>query len=79
MSASSVTYIRLCPSDIAVFRFLLEAYEHVGYFSVLERQTSLLKFVYTEDMAQIAHRALREIAGSVPLTILPSPFSGLDA
>ncbi|MBO4335085.1 MAG: DUF4911 domain-containing protein [Desulfovibrio sp.] len=74
---SSCLLVRICPKDIGLFRFLLEAYEHVGYFSVLERHTALLKIVFSPDMEEQARKALEEIAQDVALTMEEYPFAPL--
>ena len=73
-ATSVCRYLRIHPRDIAVFRFLLEAYGHVGYFSVLEKQQALLKFVYSNDMSILAERTLSEIAETLPIEDVSSPF-----
>ena len=67
--------IRVVPANVALFRFLLEAYGHVGYFSVLERSTALIKFVAPRACADTARSVLKEIAQTIPLTVEPWPFS----
>lgn len=74
---SSCLLVRICPKDIGLFRFLLEAYEHVGYFSVLERHTALLKVVFSPDMEEQARKALEEIAQDVALSMEEYPFAPL--
>ena len=74
---SSCLLVRICPKDIGLFRFLLEAYEHVGYFSVLERHTALLKVVFSPDMEEQARKALEEIDQDVALSMEEYPFAPL--
>ena len=74
-----VRFIRLAERDIALFRFLLEAYDHVGYFTVLEHKTALLKFVCPSDMKACAARTLEEISLNLPLTILCPPWERDDS
>ncbi len=67
--------VRLAPSQVGMFRFLLEAYEHIAYFSVINRHEALLKIVFSPHREKAAHKALEEIGHSLPLEILPWPYS----
>ncbi|MBQ7456849.1 MAG: DUF4911 domain-containing protein [Desulfovibrio sp.] len=58
-------YIRLAPQDIGLFRFLLEAYENVGYFTVVDRVCGWLKISTTPSMEETMRRVLAEIAHTV--------------
>ncbi len=72
---SGLLLVRLEPSLVGMFRFLLEAYEHLAYFSVLNRQEALLKIVFSPHRERAVHAALAEIHESVPLHIMPWPYS----
>ena len=65
--------VRLDPSRVGMFRFLLEAYENVAYFTVLDRRAALLKIVFSPHREAAARAALAEIAASLPLEALPWP------
>ncbi len=67
--------LRLAPSDVGMFRFLLEAYDNLAYFSVLEPKTALLKIVFSPHADNTVHRALQEIAESLPIEIEEYPWS----
>ncbi len=56
-----------------MFRFLLEAYGHVAYFSVLNKYDALLKIIFSPHREQATHNALAEISQSLTLEILPWP------
>ncbi len=58
---SCARYLTVAPEDIALFRFLLEAYDNTGYCTVLERSAAHLKIVHTKDMEHALDRALAEI------------------
>ena len=70
---SSFLLLRMEPKNVAMFRFLLEAYGHLAYFTVLERRPVLMKLGFSPDMERQVHRALDEIAESVPFTVEPWP------
>ena len=66
--------VRLAPKDVALFRFLLEAYENLAFFTTLERRTALLKVMYSPQQEKAVRGALAEIGESVPLTVVDWPF-----
>ena len=68
--------VRLAPQDVALFRFLLEAYENLAFFTTLERRTALLKVMYSPQQESAVRAALAEINESVPLAVEDWPFAG---
>ena len=70
--------VRLAPGDVALFRFLLEAYENLALFTVLERKTALLKVVFSPHAEGAVRAALTEIAASLPLSVEDWPFPALE-
>ena len=64
---SAALYLRLPAERTALFRFLLEAYENVAYFTVLDRREALIKVVFSPHMREQAEAALADIARSVQL------------
>lgn len=67
--------VRVAPAQVGMFRFLLEAYEHVAYFSVLNRHEALLKIVFSPHREKAARAALAEIGTSMTLEVREWPFS----
>ncbi len=67
--------VRVIPSQVGMFRFLLEAYEHIAYFSVINKQEALLKIVFSPHREQATLQALEEIGHSMEITLLPWPTS----
>ena len=67
--------VRLAPKDVALFRFLLEAYENLAFFTALERRTALLKVMYSPQQEKAVRAALAEIGVSVPLVLEEWPFA----
>ena len=63
--------VRLEARHTALFRFLLEAYENVAYFTVLDRKEALIKYIFSPHMRVQAEAVLADIARSVPLERLP--------
>lgn len=60
--------VELAPGNVAMFRFLLEAYENLALFTVLERNTALLKVFFAPQSSEEVIRMLEDINRSVPLT-----------
>ncbi len=67
--------VQVPPSQVGMFRFLLEAYEHIAYFSVINKQKALLKIVCSPHREQATRWALDEIGHSMEVILLPWPFS----
>lgn len=70
--------LRLTPEHIALFRFLLEAYDNLAYFTVLERRTAPLKLVFSPQRERAVRRALSEMARSLPFTAEDWPLPDLS-
>lgn len=67
--------VRLAPKHTALFRFLLEAYDHTAYFTVLEPKTALLKIIFSPHLEKETRRALAEMSCSLPFELLEWPFA----
>lgn len=65
--------VRVAPSQVGMFRFLLEAYEHVAYFTVLNKYEALLKIVFSPHREYAARQALKEIGWSLPIDVVEWP------
>ncbi|MDO5484091.1 MAG: DUF4911 domain-containing protein [Desulfovibrionaceae bacterium] len=66
--------LRLAARDVAMFRFLLEAYDNLAAFTVLERRPALLKVFFSPHQEEQVRRALADISQALPLEILPWPL-----
>lgn len=76
---SEVLYLRLARGDVALFRFLLEAWEGVALFTSLgtdngNRETLLLRFA--PDMRSEVLRFLDAAQTEFPLDLLPAAPHG---
>lgn len=56
-----------------MFRFLLESYENLAGFTVLDRQQALIKVFFSPHQEQEVHALLEAIAQTVPLSVAPWP------
>ena len=61
--------VRIAPEHTGLFRFLLEAYDHVAYFTVLENKTALLRVIFSPHRQREAREALQQMAQSLPFTV----------
>lgn len=68
---SARLYIKLEPSLTRLFRYLLEAYDNLGYSSVIDRKACILKLVYSPLQEKEFLAALAEMRGSLEFEILP--------
>ena len=68
--------VRLAPQDVAMFRFLLEAYDHLAYFTVLDARETLLSVVCSPHQEDAARQALEDIGACLPLRYEPWPLPG---
>lgn len=51
-------YIRIDSREVAMFRFLLEAEDNLGYMTVLDRWRALLKVTFSPHQARQMHACL---------------------
>ena len=77
-ATSMFLLVRLAPSSVALFRFLLEGYGHLALFTVLDRQAALLKLVFSPHQERAVREALEGIAERVELVVEPWPLSGMQ-
>ena len=66
--------VRLAPQHTALFRFLLEAYDHTAYFTVIEPKTALLKIIFSPHLEKETRLLLAEMSASLPFELLEWPF-----
>jgi hypothetical protein len=67
---------RLAPQDVAMFRFLLEAYDNLAYFTVLDAGETLLSVVCSPHQEHAVRQALEGIGEQLPLRFEPWPLTG---
>jgi len=70
---SSKLLVRVEPSRIAMFRFLLEGYDNLALFSVLDRRRGVLELFFSPHQADAVRKALAAIAEELPMEVLPWP------
>ncbi len=75
VTTSNYLLLQIAPDKVGMFRFLLEAYEHIAYFSVINKQKAILKIVYSPHRESAAKQMLSEIGESLEIEHLPWRFS----
>ena len=68
--SSARVYIHIAPADVAMFRFLLEAEDNLGYMSVLNRWEALLKVTCSPHQTKRLRGHLDGMRESLPFTII---------
>ena len=63
-------YIRLAPQDVAMFRFLLEAEDNLGYMSVLNRWEAVLKVTHSPHQAKTVRSCLNAMREMLSFEII---------
>lgn len=65
--------VSLPPSHVGMFRFLLEGYDNLTSFTVLDRNEALLKIFFSPHQHAEARSALEDIAATLPIAVRPWP------
>ncbi|WP_319582322.1 DUF4911 domain-containing protein [uncultured Pseudodesulfovibrio sp.] len=71
---SERTYLRIDPSDIGLFRFLLEGYDNLGVFTVVNKFKGILLLRYSPHLAREVRAFLKAAATEIELEVLPAPL-----
>ncbi len=67
---SSCVYVKIAPSQVGMFRFLLEAYDNLALFTVLDKFEAILKVFYSPHQAKEAQERLADMQSLVDFEIL---------
>lgn len=70
-AASARTYIRIDPSMIGMFRFLLEGYDNLGIFTVVNKFKGILVLRYSPHLKREMKQFLKAVTTEMDLEILP--------
>lgn len=62
--------VELEPARVGMFRFLLEAYENVAYFTVLDKQIARLAVIFSPHRERATRHVLEEIGQSLHIRIV---------
>ena len=67
--------VHLASQDVAMFRFLLEAYDNLAYFTVLDARETLLSVVCSPHQEYAVRQVLEGIGEHLPLRYEPWPLA----
>ena len=70
---SDHAYVRIARRDIALFRFLLEAEDNIGYMSVLDCHAAILKVVFSPHQEREMRACLETMRQSVAFEVIERP------
>ncbi len=70
---SSRMYIQIAPSDIAFFRFFLEAMDNLALFTVADRFKGILMLRYSAHQEREFFEFLDGLKEEIEIKILPNP------
>lgn len=65
--------VTLPPQQVGMFRFLLEGYDNIASFTVLDRSEALLKVFFSPHQHGEARSALEDISGTLDIRVRPWP------
>ncbi len=66
-------YVRIDPSRVHMFRFLLEAEDNLGLMTVVDRWGAVLLVRFSPHQEREMRAFLRDMQQSLPFTIVPFP------
>lgn len=69
-------FLAINPHDVHMFRYLLEAYDNLGYMSVVDRWRAVLRVSYSPHQRQEVLDVLEDMRETVAFSFLPSPEAG---
>lgn len=72
---SARLYARIAERDIALFRFLLEAWDNLGYMSVVDCNAAVLKVVFSPHQEREMRECLESMRRTVDFTVIERPGS----
>ena len=76
---SDKVLVSVPPQHVGMFRFLLEGYDNIASFTVLDRAEALLKVFFSPHQHTEARSALEAIAAVLPITVRPWPAAACCA
>lgn len=65
--------MRLAPRHLALLKFLLEGYGHLGILSAVDRHKAVAKLSYSPDSEQEVQAFLDEAGQTVPISLVYRP------
>ena len=72
---SSRMYIQIAPSDIAIFRFLMEAVDNLALFTIADRFKGILLLRYSPHQEKEFRQFMNGLKQEIDIKFLPNPSS----
>jgi len=69
---SARTYVQVDPSKIGLFRFLLEAYDNLGIFTVANKFKGILQLRYSPHLRREMNDFIKSVATEMEIKVLPT-------
>lgn len=66
-------YLRLAPGDIALVKFLFEAYEEVGIVRTVDRHAAVIVVLVMPDFFAVARAILADLHARIAFTEIDAP------
>ncbi len=76
---SMMLYARLEPRYIGMFRFLLEAEDNLGYATVVDKYTAILKIIFSPHQEREMRAFLAGMAQTIPFELQERPVTAAPA
>ncbi|WP_319469170.1 DUF4911 domain-containing protein [uncultured Pseudodesulfovibrio sp.] len=67
---SERTYVRIEPTNIGLFRFLLEAHDNLGIFTVTDKFKGILMLRYSPHQKQDIKKFIRQVATEMDIEVV---------
>jgi hypothetical protein len=71
-------YLQLAPADIALVKFVFEAYEEVGIVRTADRQTAIIVLLVAADFLAVARAILDDLHKQITFTEVDAPSTPAD-
>lgn len=74
---SDALLVEIAPRSVGMFRFLLEGYDHLAGFTVLNRHTALLKVFFSPHQREEVTRMLEGVCRVLGAQLKPWPAAAV--
>ena len=63
-------YVQIAPSDIGVFRFLLEAHDNLGVFTVTNKFKGILLLRFSPHQSREMHQFIKQVSSEMDIAVI---------
>ncbi len=74
VNESSILFVKIGSKDMAMFRFLLEAYDGLAMMTIIEPKTTLVKILYSPHEELRLFSALEAMRELISIENMVNPF-----